>query len=218
MRKPEFVFIAGCNAAGKSSFIRTRINELNGFEIIMTDVYKGRSKEVFKKALQSGVDIVLETVFNDSSFKELVDQARNAGYHTSLIVLFLDTPQQSLERVAFRSIEQNGLFISGNNIKINFNESFKNIANYFFYFDQADFIYTGTTGKNDFVMSFQKSLLTEYKTNSLKYPQKFAEYSFHNGRLNEEAYTTIIKNMNFDSSRIQNGIQLEERQGRRFKF
>ena len=69
MRKPELVFIAGCNAAGKSSFIRTRINELSGFEIIMTDVYKGRSKEVFKKALGSGTDIVLETVFNDFSFK-----------------------------------------------------------------------------------------------------------------------------------------------------
>ena len=187
MRKPELVFIAGCNAAGKSSFIRTRINELSGFEIIMTDVYKGRSKEVFKKALGSGTDIVLETVFNDSSFKDLVDQATNAGYHTSLIVLFLDTPQQSLERVAFRSIEQNGLVISGNNIKINDNESFKNVANYFFYFDQADFIYTGITGKNQLVMSFQKSLLTEYKSNPLKYPQKFAEFSFQHGRLNEAA-------------------------------
>jgi predicted ABC-type ATPase len=218
MRKPELVFIAGCNAAGKSSFIRTRINELSGFEIIMTDVYKGRSKEVFKKALGSGIDIVLETVFNDSSFKDLVDQARDSGYHTSLIVLFLDTPQQSLERVAFRSIEQNGLVISGNNIKINFNESFKNVANYFFYFDQADFIYTGITGKNQLVMSFQKSLLTEYKSNPLKYPQKFAEYSFHHGRLNEEAYTAIMKNMNFDGSNIQKGTQIEEGQGRRFKF
>ncbi len=44
MRKPELIFIVGCNAAGKSSFIRTRISELYGFEIIMTDVYKGRTK------------------------------------------------------------------------------------------------------------------------------------------------------------------------------
>jgi predicted ABC-type ATPase len=43
MKQPEFIFVAGCNAAGKSSFIRTRVNELDGFEIIMTDVYKGQS-------------------------------------------------------------------------------------------------------------------------------------------------------------------------------
>jgi len=51
MNEPELIFIVGPNAAGKSSFIRTRINELNGCEIIMTDVYKSRSKEVFAQAL-----------------------------------------------------------------------------------------------------------------------------------------------------------------------
>ena len=45
MGNPELIFIVGCNAAGKSSFIRTRLNELANFEIIMTDVSKGRSKE-----------------------------------------------------------------------------------------------------------------------------------------------------------------------------
>ena len=140
MTQPELIFVVGPNAAGKSSFIRTRINELEGCEIIMTDVYKGRSKEVFSDSLKLKKDIVVETVFNDSSFKNLVDQARNEGYHTSLIVLFLDSIQHSLERVAFRSIEQNGLMISGGNIRINFNESFKNVAQYFLYFDQTDFI------------------------------------------------------------------------------
>lgn len=51
MPKPELLFVVGCNAAGKPSFIRTRINNLDGFEIIMTDVYKGRSKEVFLQAV-----------------------------------------------------------------------------------------------------------------------------------------------------------------------
>lgn len=35
---PELIFITGCNAAGKSTFIRTRLNELEGFEILITDV------------------------------------------------------------------------------------------------------------------------------------------------------------------------------------
>ena len=137
---PELIFVVGCNAAGKSSFIRTRIRELEGFEIIMTDAFKGRTKAVCYAAVEQQKDIILETVFNDNSFKDLVDKARDKGYYTSLVVLFLDTPQHSIERVAFRSIEQNGLTISGSNIRLNFNESFKNVATYFFYFEHINII------------------------------------------------------------------------------
>src|SRR6185312_12849679 len=111
MEIPELTIVAGPNAAGKSSFIRTRINELEGCELIMTDVYKSRTTAIFHEALTNRKDIVLETVFNDPMFKDLVDEARNAGYHTSLVVLFLDSIDQSIKRVAFRSLEQNGLQI-----------------------------------------------------------------------------------------------------------
>ncbi len=197
MKKPELVLIAGCNAAGKSTFIRTRLNELERFEIIMTDVYKGRTKELVKKAIIQRKDILIETVFNDGAFKDLADQARNAGYQTSLIVLFLDSPQQSFDRVAIRVIQQNGIAISDGNVKINFNESFKNVATYFFYFDRTDFIYTGKGGVNKLIMSFQKSELLNYHSNDLNYPQKFAAYSFQNKRLTENAYKLIIANKNF---------------------
>jgi predicted ABC-type ATPase len=182
MDKPELVLIAGCNAAGKSTFIRTRLNELERFEVFMTDVYKGRTKELVRKAIAQGKNILVETVFNDASFKDLVDQARNAGYQTSLIVLFLDNPQQSINRVASRAIQQSGIIISGGNIKINFNESFKNIASYFFYFDRSDFVYTGAGGINELIMSFQKGELLIYHSNDLIYPQKFAAYGFQNER------------------------------------
>ncbi|MGY0036373.1 zeta toxin family protein [Pedobacter sp. NJ-S-72] len=109
----------------------------------MTDVYKGRTKDLAKQSIDNGKDVLIETVFNDASFKDLADYARNAGYKTSLVTLFLDSIQQSITRVALRGIQQSGLTISGNNIRINFNESFKNIANFFFYFDRSDFIYTG---------------------------------------------------------------------------
>lgn len=197
MKKPELVLIAGCNAAGKSTFIRTRLNELERFEIIMTDVYKGRTKELVKKAIIQRKDILIETVFNDASFKDLADEARNAGYQTSLIVLFLDSPQQSFERVAVRTIQQNGIIISDGNVKINFNESFKNAATYFFYFDRSDFIYTGEDGVSRLVMSFQKSELLAYHSSDLNYPQKFAAYSFQHKRLSENAYHVIISNKNF---------------------
>ena len=199
MKKPEFIMVAGCNAAGKSSFIRTRLNEMEGFEILMTDVYKGRTKELVKDAIKVRKDILIETVFNDSSFKILVDEARNAGYQTTLIVLFLDNLQQSIDRVAFREMQQSRIKISGSNVKINFNESFKNIATYFFYFDRSDFIYTGTGEVNQLIMTFQKGVLIAYHSNQLDYPQKFASYSLQKDRLTEPFYNIITSNKDFKS-------------------
>lgn len=126
-----------------------------------------------------------------------MDEARNKGYQTSLIVLFLDSPTQSLERVAFRSLEQNGLPISDGNIKINFNESFKHVANYFLYFDSSEFYYTGMADETKLVMGFQKSSLIEYNTSNLIYPQKFADYSYGNQRLDQEGYEIIKRNLNY---------------------
>ena len=199
MKKPEFIMVAGCNAAGKSSFIRTRLNEMEGFEILMTDVYKGRTKELVKDAIKVRKDILIETVFNDPSFKILVDEARNTGYQTNLIVLFLDNLQQSIDRVAFREMQQSRIKISGSNVKINFNESFKNIATYFFYFDRSDFIYTGIGEVNQLIMTFQKGVLIAYHSNQLDYPQKFASYSLQKDRLTEPFYNIITSNKDFKS-------------------
>ena len=100
-------------------------------------------------------------MFNDRSFKDLVDIAARSSFKTSLVVLFLDTIQQSINRVAFRRMQQNGLAISGDNVRINFNECFKNVANYFLYFDRTDFIYTGEGNVNQLIMSFQNDELTQ---------------------------------------------------------
>jgi predicted ABC-type ATPase len=194
METPELVFVARCNAAGKSSFIRTRLVELSSFEILMPDIYKGRTKELFYSALKQRKDILLETVFNDESFKDLVDSAKNAGYKTSLVVLFLNSPDQSLKRVMLRSLEQNGLNISKGNVLWNFNESFKNLAKYYLYFDWSDFVYTGNVNQNLNVITFQKSTLIYYQKNDFQFIRKFAEYSFSNERLNETSYKIILKN------------------------
>lgn len=93
MFQPELFVITGPNAAGKSSFIRSRLNDFDGFEVIMTDVYKDRTTEVFNKALSERKNIVFETVFNNSSFTSFIEDARKADYRSNLIVLFLDNPK-----------------------------------------------------------------------------------------------------------------------------
>ncbi|HEY4065227.1 MAG TPA: hypothetical protein VGM30_25175 [Puia sp.] len=109
MERPELIIVTGCNAAGKSSLIRSHRGELPDYEVIMTDVYKGRSREVFKEGIRQHKCIILETPFNDEGFKDLVDLANNAGYKSMLITLFLRSPAQSLERVANRRALENGL-------------------------------------------------------------------------------------------------------------
>ncbi|TKC59965.1 hypothetical protein FBD94_13645 [Pedobacter hiemivivus] len=201
---PELVFVAGCNAAGKSTFIRTRLNELESFEILMTDVYKARTKDLAKQAIDNGKDILIETVFNDASFKDLADYAKKAGYQTSLVVLFLDSLQQSITRVALRGMQQSGITISGSNIKINFYESFKNIANFFFYFDRSDFVYTGEGEVNQLIMSFHNNELINYHSSNLTYPQNFAKYGFNNERLDPDTYGIVIENKDFTRDQSNN--------------
>jgi len=59
----------------------------------MTDVYKARTKELAIEAISAGENILIETVFNDPSFKDRIDFALKSSYKTSLIVLFLDNIQ-----------------------------------------------------------------------------------------------------------------------------
>ena len=144
-------------------------------------------------------NVVLETPFNNDSFVEFIELARQKEYYTSLIVLFLDNPQHSIERVANRVIEQNGLYISGDNIKWNFSECFKNVANYFLYFDRTDFIYTGIAGKNEQIMSFRKGEIARYKRSDLEYPQKFAHFSHNWHRLGEASRDVIFANQDYEN-------------------
>lgn len=81
MESFELIFVTGSNAAGKSSLIRSHLSEFPDHEVIMTDVYKGRSRQVFSDAVKARKSIILETPFNDEGFKDLIDQAKTAGYH-----------------------------------------------------------------------------------------------------------------------------------------
>ncbi len=197
MIQPEFYVITGPNGAGKSSFIRSRLNDFSDFEIIMTDVFKSRTEDVLKKAISLRKNIVFETVFNDSSFKNIVDNARIAGYKTSLIVLFLNSIEESVKRVTIRRLDQNGLDICKGNVEINFNENFRNVSFYHFYFGKAYFIYTGNKNQNINIMALIGLEIVNYVSNSNKYIQAFANYAFKNDRLSQKSFEIITSNKNF---------------------
>jgi predicted ABC-type ATPase len=204
MESPHLIFVTGCNAAGKSSLIRTHLSLFPDFEIIMTDVYKARAQEVFKTTVFDRRNIILETPFNNESFKNLIDLSRNAGYLSTLIVLFLKSPAHSFERVAARRNFENGLYIAAEEVEYNFIENFKNVTKCFPYFDESFFVYTGEKGENQLVMKFQQDILVEYKKNDFTFIQKFAEHSYQLQRLNKNDLTIIVENANYKLESIKN--------------
>lgn len=213
MERPELLFVTGCNAAGKSSLIRTHLSQFPEYEIIMTDVYKNRSLEVFKESVASRKNIILETPFNNEVFKDLVDLSKKAGYQSTLIVLFLKSPSHSLERVAARRAFENGLYISADEVEYNFIENFKNVAKYFPYFDRSFFIYTGKKDKNELIMSFHRDALTEYRSNDFVFVQKFAEHAYQLQRLDKGDFDVIVANSDYKAEvarNIPNGFNWEQ--------
>ena len=202
MNPPEFIFVTGCNAAGKSSLIRTHLSEYPDYQVIMTDVYKSRSREVFLEALKNRRQIILETPFNNESFKDFADLAKSSGYQSSLVVLFLNTPDQSFMRVAARLTFENGLDIPEEEVTYNFVENFKNVAKHYFYFDNSFFIYTGVKDFNQLIMTFAKERLVEYKANDLDYIQRFAGYAHSIGPMDKKVLDTIAANTHFISEKL----------------
>jgi predicted ABC-type ATPase len=207
MNHPEFIFITGCNAAGKSSLIRTHLSEYPDYQVIMSDVYKSRSREVFLSTVKARKDIMLETPFNNEAFKDFADIAKSAGYETSLVVLFLNSPAQSFGRVATRSTLENGLYIPEEEVKYNFAENFKNVSKYYFYFDQAFFVYTGMKDLNRHIMTFSKGKLVEYNSNELDFIQRFAGYAYSIDRMNKGDLDIIKANVRFLSDKLEHRHQ-----------
>lgn len=56
---PELIFIAGCNAAGKSTFIRSRLNELS---IEVNSTFHFLENSFFQFVLAKSTNNVLQTV------------------------------------------------------------------------------------------------------------------------------------------------------------
>lgn len=177
------------------------MSEYPEFQVIMTDVYKSRSREVFIESMKDQKDIILETPFNNENFKDFADLAKGSGYRTYLVVLFLNSPSESFDRVAARHAFEGGLDIPKEEVSYNFTENMKNVAKYYFYFDEAVFIYTGQTRLNQHVMTFTEGRLVEYKPSDLDYIQRFAGYAHSIDRMESRDREIIAMNAPFISER-----------------
>ena len=172
----SLIIVSGCNAAGKSTFIRSRINQFENYCIIMPDVYKSGTYTVFQDALGRNDNIVLENILRDDEVFLMLKKAKEKKYNITLFQLFIKSPSFSLERVSFRAINENGSSIEKLAVQMNFDVNFKNLANSYYLFDTAYFLHTGTINQNQLIVTFKNGKLVEYKSNELSWIQYFADY------------------------------------------
>lgn len=174
--KKSLIIVSGCNAAGKSTFIRSRINQFENYCIIMPDVYRSGTYPVFQEALDRNENIVLENILRDEEVFLMINKAKEKNYNITLFQLFIKSPSLSLYRVSFRAINENGSPIEKIAVQMNFDANFKNLANSYYLFDTAYFLHTGIINQNQLIATFKKGTLVEYKHNDLSWIQYFSEY------------------------------------------
>ena len=142
--QPVFVLLAGPNGSGKSTFREKRLRHLGLACIdpdeIAFDMY-GRQALTKAEARAATIDatdqvrtylarresICLETVFSDTKGhkKALVDEARCAGYLTSMFFVGIDSPELAIARVTQRAMD-GGHDIPDDIIESRFPRAFEN--------------------------------------------------------------------------------------------
>ena len=133
-----------------------------------------------------------------------------------MVQLFLDSPNDSLDRANRRRVFENGLAISKDTVLINFNENFKNFAHYYFYFNKVDLIFNGGINEAINLMTFQGMDLIRYLNNDFDFIKKFAQYAYRNDRLHKNAFDIIVANQSYP--KVIDKQEQESKQNRRFNI
>jgi predicted ABC-type ATPase len=116
---PNLYIIAGCNGAGKTTTSYTVLPELlNCREFVNADniaaglspfnpesvaIEAGRLMlQRIRELLMKEVDFALETTLATKNYVSFIRDAKQKGYHVTLLYFWLDSPQLAINRVAKR--------------------------------------------------------------------------------------------------------------------
>jgi len=144
---PDLYIIAGCNGAGKTTASYNVLPEiLNCKEFVNADeIAKGLSPfQPEKVAIQAGrimlkrideliylkEDFAIETTLATRSYKELISEAKAAGYNITLLFFWLNDVNLALERVRLR-VKSGGHNIPADTIRRRYVAGIKNLINIF---------------------------------------------------------------------------------------
>lgn len=140
----ELIIIAGANGSGKTTF-STYILEKTGFAFLNADEIEREllvsklqaGKEFFKRLeylVASGESIVLESTLSGNYLVKMIEKIKQSGYSISIVYIFLDSPQDCIQRIRLR-VKLGGHFIPDQDVirryyrsKVNFWSTYKNLA------------------------------------------------------------------------------------------
>ena len=137
---PEMLIVAGPNGAGKTtlalSYAGARNAEYIGadkiaYEIAPENPYAVRMKagEEFIRRIgeliESRKSFVVETTLAGRTFDRFIDSARQNGYQTTIVFVFLDSDELCVRRVA-RRVEKGGHNVPEDDIRRRFRRSISN--------------------------------------------------------------------------------------------
>jgi len=117
MDDKKLFIIAGANGSGKTTLAKELLPEydlvfINADEIArsinphnLESVRVSAGKEVFKKldeCLNNGINFAIETTLSGSFLVKYIKKAKEIGYKTTIIYVFLDNPQFNINRIKAR--------------------------------------------------------------------------------------------------------------------
>ncbi|MEO6131859.1 MAG: zeta toxin family protein [Saprospiraceae bacterium] len=171
---PDLFIIAGPNGAGKTTASYTILPEMLGITQFVNadDIAKGLSPfnpgsvaiqagrimlTRIKNLIQMNSDFAFETTLSAKSYVQLIREAQNANYYTTLVFFYLDSPELAIERVRTRVLE-GGHSIPEEIVRrryaigiYNFNHLFFNMVDKWMVFDNSNnpltFVAEGLKGK-----------------------------------------------------------------------
>lgn len=151
----RLIIVAGPNGAGKTTFARDYLRtypvpflsaddlaaKISPEQPALARIQAGRefSRELYE-SIQAGRSLVIESTLSGRSIRRVLSQAKDAGYTTTIVFVFLESPQACIERVKER-VRKGGHDVPDSDVlrrffrsKENFWEVYKNEADDWFLF------------------------------------------------------------------------------------
>ena len=139
----EAIIVGGPNGAGKSTFagelLRRRelrfhntdelAKAINPDNPAAAQIQAGRAfLRNVAESIERGEDVLIESTLSGRTFRRIMDDLRAAGYRISILFVFLDTPQDSINRVRHR-VRRGGHDVPLSDLLRRFNRSKANFWN-----------------------------------------------------------------------------------------
>ena len=144
--KKQVYVIAGANGAGKTTSAKYLLTKfLDIVEFVNADEiarglspYNPRSVDLsasrimlkrIADLMRQGINFAFETTLSGKNYLKLLAKLHKQNYQVNLIFLYLDSPKEAKQRVAYR-VKTGGHFISDDDIERRYYRGIKNLGEY----------------------------------------------------------------------------------------